>query len=194
MIDRRRFLLSSACVTAFAAPALAQQQDAPKRPPRWMMEDTIGNVITNSDFQGKFVLLFFGYTFCPDICPTTLSTIAETMDLLGDKAEEVQPLFVTVDPKRDTATVLREYTNYMHPAILGLRGPAAYTEHMAKAFKIKYVIHEPDAGDPENYAVDHSASAILVGPDGFPIKRYPHGISSQVMTEDLLAVMDQVTQ
>jgi len=202
MIDRRFFVAGTLAMTVTALPALAQHQDLsvaeddmpPERQRRWMMEDTYGNVVTNEDMQGKFTLIYFGYTGCPDVCPTTLSVIAETMDALGDQAEMVVPLFVTVDPDRDTAELLREYTGFMHPSIVGLRGPKAYTDHMVQVFNARYEVHAPDPEHPDRYLIDHTASVALVGPDGFLIKRYPYGTTAEQMSTDLSAILSEVPQ
>ena len=197
MIDRRFFVAGALAMTVATAPARAQHQDLglaeddsaapPQR--RWMMEDSTGNVVTNEDMLGKFTLIYFGYTGCPDVCPTTLSVIAEAMDALGDAADRVVPLFVTVDPEHDTALLMREYTGFMHPSIVGLRGPKAYTDHMVAAFNARYEVHVPDPAYPDRYSIDHTASVALVAPDGALIKRYPHGTTADEMAADLGAIL-----
>jgi len=199
MIDRRTLLAGAALMPLCATPGLGQHQDLGvsdaetemPRPRRWMMEDTFGTVVTNSDMLGKFILIYFGYTGCPDVCPTTLATVAEAMDLLEDRAEAVVPLFVTVDPERDTPKLMREYVSFMHPSIVGLRGPKAYTDHMVKAFNARYEKHVPDPEHPDRYAIDHTSSVALVGPDGLLIKRYPYGTSAADMAQDLGAILDE---
>lgn len=200
MIDRRTLLAGAALMPFYVKPGRGQHQDLGvsetdaemPRQRRWMMEDTYGNVLANSDLLGKFTLIYFGYTGCPDVCPTTLATVAEAMDMLGDRAGMVVPLFVTVDPERDTAILMRDYVTYMHPAMLGLRGPKAYTDHMVKTFNARYEKHVPDPEHPDRYTIDHTASVALVGPDGFLIKRYPHGTSAADMAADLGAMLDEV--
>lgn len=206
MTNRRRFIAGTLAMTVAGLPAFAQHQDLglteagpdsdieTPRPRRWMMEDTYGNVVTNEDMQGKFTLIYFGYTGCPDVCPTTLAVIAEAMDMLGDQAEGVVPLFITVDPDRDTAQLLREYTGFMHASIVGLRGPRAYTDHMVKAFNARYEFHVPDPEHPDRYSIDHTASVALVGPDGMLIKRYPHGTTASEMAEDLGQIVAEATE
>ena len=202
MIDRRFFVAGTLAMTVAGLPARAQHQDLgvsdDAQPEvlqrRWMMEDTYGNVVTNEDMLGKFTLIYFGYTGCPDVCPTTLSVIAETMDALGDQAERIVPVFVTVDPEHDTAQLLREYTGFMHPSIVGLRGPKAYTDHMVRVFNARYEVHVPDPDHPDRYSIDHTASVALVAPDGFLIKRYPHGTTADQMSSDLSAILAEVPQ
>lgn len=204
MIDRRYFLAGTIAMSLMPGHVFAQHQDlgvndadadadAPRQR-RWMMEDTYGNVVTNEDMLGKFTLIYFGYTGCPDVCPTTLSVISEMLDKLGTQAERVVPLFITVDPDHDTALLLREYTGFMHPSIVGLRGPRAYTDHMVKTFNARYEVHVPDPEYPDRYSIDHTASVALVGPDGLLIKRYPHGTTADEMAADLSAILAEAPQ
>lgn len=128
------------------------------------MTDHAGRQRTLADFRGKAVAVFFGYTHCPDVCPTGLAQLGEAVKRLGPDAERVQVLFVTVDPKRDTAEVLSHYAPAFHPSFLGLRADDATTARTAKAFKVYYRAHEPDANGA--YAVDHSASIFVFDPQG----------------------------
>jgi protein SCO1/2 len=138
--------------------------------PRYLLQDTNGRSVTNEDFRGRFQLIAFGYTYCPDICPTTLVEMAAILKQLGDQADRLQPIFVTVDPERDSAKVLKTYTEFFDPRILGLTGSPALVRRAADNFKIRYAkVREPGA---ENYAVDHSAGMILLGPDGAFIKKF----------------------
>jgi protein SCO1/2 len=119
---------------------------------------------TLADFRGKVVALFFGFTHCPDVCPTALATIARARALLGEDARQVQGLFVTVDPKRDTAAVLAKYVTAFDPTFLGLYGDAAQTERTAKEFKIYYQAQKPDGNGA--YGVDHSGQIYVLDADG----------------------------
>ncbi|MDF2141831.1 SCO family protein [Paenirhodobacter sp. CAU 1674] len=204
MLTRRLLLLGSVLALPLlpATMALADHADlepaadAPvdPMPRRYMMEDLYGNVTTNEDLQGKFVLLYFGYTGCPDVCPTSLSTLADTLDLLGDAAEQVTPVFVTVDPERDTAKLMRDYLAFFDERIIGLRGPKIYTDHMVKAFNARYEKHVPDPAQPDRYAIDHTASIAFLDPQGVLIKRYPHGTSAEDIATDMRAIMDATPQ
>lgn len=199
MLTRRTMLIAAALTALTAGPLMAQHADlepeAGTDTPmqrRFMMEDVYGNVQTNEDFQGRFALIYFGYTGCPDVCPTSLATMADALDLLGDKADGIAPIFVTVDPERDTAKLLRDYTGFFHERIIALRGPKAYTDHMVKAFNARYEIHIPDPAQPDRYSIDHTASIAFLGPDGMLIKRYPHGTTAEAMAKDIAAIMDEV--
>lgn len=126
--------------------------------------DHDGKLRRLSDFRGKVTALFFGYTHCPDVCPTTLSDLAKAVKLLGDRGKEVQVLFVTLDPERDTADVLRRYVPYFNPDFLGLRADAAATGKMAQDFKIFFARQEsPSKG---GYTIDHSAGIYVYDKKG----------------------------
>ncbi len=118
-----------------------------------------GKTVTASDFEGKVTLLYFGYTFCPDVCPTTLSNVALVLKKLGDRAKDVRLLFVTVDPNRDTLPVLKTYAAAFAPQVVGLRGNADQLAALAKRYRVAYSV-TPASGD-KPYTVTHS-SAIYV--------------------------------
>jgi protein SCO1/2 len=134
-----------------------------------------GRRVSDRDFAGKYRLVYFGFTFCPDICPTDLQQIGAAMRRLEERdpalAARVQPLFVTVDPARDTPEVMRRYAANFHPRIIGLTGSEEEIARMARAYGVYYQRAEPDASGA--YAVDHSRNTILYGPDGLPIVIVP---------------------
>src|SRR4029450_10511260 len=118
------------------------------------LHDHNGKVRTLADYRGKAVVVFFGYTQCPDVCPTTLAALAEAMKALGPEADRVQVLFVTVDPDRDTPELLKAYVPAFDPRFVGLRGDAKATEAVAKEFKVVY--QKVPGATPTTYTVDHS--------------------------------------
>ena len=126
------------------------------------LEDTSGRVRHLADFRGKAVVLFFGFTHCPDVCPTTLADLAGVMKALGADADRVQVLFVTVDPERDTPQDLDQYVHAFDPRFIALRGDPAATARVAKEFKIYY--ENRKQGD--SYTVDHSAQSYVIDPAG----------------------------
>ena len=128
------------------------------------LHDPAGNARTLADFRGKAVVVFFGYTQCPDVCPTTLATLAEAMKQLGKDADRVQVLFITVDPERDTADLLSKYVPAFDPRFLGLRGNAEETARTAKEFKILY--EKQPGASPGSYTMDHSAGTFIFDPQG----------------------------
>jgi len=127
--------------------------------------DPDGKVRTLADFKGKVVLMFFGYTQCPDVCPTTLTEMQQVMTLLGPQADKVQVLFVTVDPARDTDAILKQYVPAFDPRFLGLR-PAdeAALEKVTKDFKIYY--KKVPGSSPGSYTIDHTAGSYAFDPEG----------------------------
>ncbi len=136
-----------------------------------------------ADYRGKAVVLFFGYTQCPDVCPTTLSTLAEAMKAMGPDADRVQVLFVTVDPDRDTQALLAQYVPAFDPRFVGLRGDADATERVAKEFKILY--QKQPGPTPSTYTVDHSAGVFVFDPQGRLRLYVGHGRGPDVYVHDL---------
>jgi protein SCO1/2 len=128
------------------------------------LKDQHGQPKTLADYQGKVVLIFFGYTFCPDICPTSLARFAEVKKQLGDEATRVQVLFVTLDPERDTPEKLASYVSWFSPAFVGLYGDQAATEAAAREFKVYFAKSKGSEG--MGYAIDHSTGSYLLDPRG----------------------------
>lgn len=124
-----------------------------------------GQHVTDRSFRGKYLLIYFGYTSCRDVCPTTLTSLAAAIDALGDKADRVQPLFITVDPRRDTPAVVRQYASSFMPQLIGLTGTPDAVRRAADEYRISSVVHRAGP-EPEGYAVDHTSVIFLVGPDG----------------------------
>lgn len=133
-----------------------------------------GKAISDDDFRGRYMLVFFGYTFCPDVCPTALNEMAMTLDALGNDAEIVQPLFITIDPQRDTPEVLAEYVAAFDRRIIGLTGTAQQIASAAKAYHTYYAKAEIDGSSGDNYFMDHSAFIYLMGPDGRFLTALPY--------------------
>ena len=128
------------------------------------LPDFNGKERTLADFRGKAVVVFFGYTQCPDVCPTTLAALAEAMKRLGPEADRVQVLFITVDPERDTPDLLSKYIPAFDPRFVGLRGDAEQTARTAKEFKILY--QKQPGASPGSYTMDHSAGTFIFDPQG----------------------------
>jgi len=146
-----------------------------------------GKPRTLADFRGKAVVLFFGFTRCPDICPTTLVDMASVMKALGKDAERVQVLFVTVDPERDTPEVLAKYVPAFDPRFLGLYGDAAATQRAAKEFKIFYARNPGKT--PDSYSMDHSAQSYVIDSQGRLRLFVRHERIAQDLAEDLRALL-----
>jgi protein SCO1/2 len=146
--------------------------------------DPDGKVRTLADFKGKAVVVFFGYTQCPDVCPTTLTEMQQVMTLLGPKADKVQVLFVTVDPERDTASILKQYVPAFDSRFLGLR-PAdeAALEKVAKDFKIYY--KKVPGMTPGSYTMDHTAGSYAFDPQGQLRLYIKHAQGAETLAHDL---------
>ena len=124
-----------------------------------------GKPVTDKDFRGKYMLVYFGYTFCPDVCPTTLTAVADAMDRLGPAASRIRPVFITVDPKRDTPAVVKQYAGAFGNTITGLTGTPEEIAKVAREYRVYYAEHRTGPG-PDDYSMDHSSILYLVGPDG----------------------------
>jgi len=147
------------------------------------LTDHNGKLRKLSEFKGKAIVLFFGYTHCPDVCPTTLSEMALALKQLGADAQRVQILFVTLDPERDTTAVLAQYVPSFNPAFLGLRGSAAETIAMTRKFKVFAQKHE--TGSSSGYTLDHSASSFVFDPAGKPRLLIGFGQGPEAVVHDL---------
>jgi protein SCO1 len=146
--------------------------------------DTDGKVRTLADFKGKVVVIFFGYTQCPDVCPTTLTEMKEVMNTLGSQADKVQVLFITVDPERDTTEVLKQYVPAFDPRFLGLRPvDEASLEKVTKDFKIYY--KKVPGSSPGSYTIDHTAGSYAFDPDGHLRLYIKHAQGPETLAHDL---------
>jgi protein SCO1 len=129
------------------------------------LEDGNGRQVAAGDFRGKYMLIYFGYTFCPDVCPTTLTEVANALDRLGPKADKLQAIFITIDPKRDTPAVVKQYAAAFSPRLIGLTGSPEQIAQVAKEYRVYYAEHRTGPG-PGDYTMDHSSILYLMGPDG----------------------------
>lgn len=146
------------------------------------LTDQNGKTVSDRDFRNRYMLIFFGYTYCPDVCPTTLSTVSGALDKLGPNfTKKIVPIFVTIDPERDNAAVMKSYVEAFNPNIQGLTGTPEQIAVVAKEFKVYAAKVKGDS--PDSYTVDHSAILYLMGPDGRFVAHFTHGIS----VDDLVA-------
>lgn len=150
------------------------------------LADQAGKTRTLSDFRGKVVVMFFGYTHCPDVCPTTLAELKMVKEQLGRDGERLQVLFVTVDPERDTQELLAQYVPAFDPSFIGLRGDAAATAKVAKDFKVFY--QKVPGSKPDNYSVDHTAASYVFDPQGRLRLFVRHGNAANLVS-DLRALL-----
>ncbi|MBJ7380345.1 MAG: SCO family protein [Polynucleobacter sp.] len=153
------------------------------------LTDQYGQKRSLSDFKGKIVLIYFGYISCPDVCPGDLMAITQLMKRLKENASKVQPLFITLDPKRDTAEVLRQYLKNFYPGILGLYGSEAETLKIAKAYKTYY--EKIGRTDANNYFIDHTAFIYLINQSGKYLAFFPPGTPPERME---VMVMEELSK
>ena len=137
------------------------------------MTDQNGRRVTEKDFLGKHMLVFFGYTYCPDICPTELQVMMAALDQLGPDAEKVQPVFVSIDPARDTPEVMKAYVENFGSRLIGLTGSPDEVAAMAKAYRAYYA-KSGDTSSPDAYLMDHSSIIYLMGTDGRFVKHFAY--------------------
>lgn len=158
------------------------------------LTNAYGKRVSLADFRGRLVLLYFGYTSCPDVCPTDLLAIAQTLKSLGKPGEQVQPLFVTLDPSRDTPEVLRGYAAAFHPRLVALTGSEDEIRRVATAYKVFYekVIYDKKGSERAGifYMIDHSAFTFLLDRNGKYVMFFPPGTPPErmaVMVREQLA-------
>jgi cytochrome oxidase Cu insertion factor (SCO1/SenC/PrrC family) len=144
------------------------------------LTDHTGKLRTDENFRGKLLLIYFGYSYCPDVCPTDLQQIGLALDGLGAGAEAVQPLFITLDPERDTIAHLANYVPMFHPRLIGLTGSAEQIRRVALAYKVYHAKYPPDSPD---YVIDHSSFVYLIDEGGKYIGFFPPGTAADRMIE-----------
>lgn len=147
-----------------------------------------GETVTEKSFAGKPMLLFFGYTYCPDVCPTELQVMAEALRQLGDKASDIQPILVSIDPARDTPQVLADYVANFGPQFVGLTGTPDQVKAMADAYRVFYAKVE-NKDDPQAYLMDHSSIIYLMGADGKFLKHFTYSTDAKALAEGIAAAL-----
>lgn len=148
----------------------------------YALTDQDGRPRSSADFRGRFQLIYFGYSFCPDVCPTTLAVMSDALDKMGADANRIVPIFITVDPARDTAKVMKQYVAAFGPRFVGLTGSQAALDKVEEEFRV-YARKQPLEGG--TYAMDHSSVVYLMGPDGRLVKYYNDPLSPDQLAKDL---------
>jgi len=154
----------------------------------FQLTDQAGATVTEKDLQGRPTLIFFGFTHCPDVCPTSLFEMSEVLRAMGKDADRTGALFITVDPELDTAAHLAEYLQMFHPRMIGLTGDTAAIRAAAEAYKVYYDKVPSERGD--EYNVDHTAFIYLMGPDGKYLGFFPPGTAPERIAETLRKQID----
>jgi len=152
------------------------------------LTDHTGKQRTLADFKGKVVALFFGYTQCPDVCPTTMAEMASVLKALGPQAKDVQVLFVTLDPERDTRELLAQYVPAFDPSFIGLYGDKAATDKVAKEFKVFY--QKSKGSDPSSYTVDHTSASYIFDKQGNVRLYVRHGQGPEPIVHDIKLLLN----
>ncbi|HEX8215803.1 MAG TPA: SCO family protein [Allosphingosinicella sp.] len=151
------------------------------------LTDQNGRQVSDADFNGKYRLVYFGFSYCPDVCPVDLQSIGQGLRRLEKSdpstAAKVQPIFVSVDPERDTPPVLKDYVAAFHPRLIGLTGTPEQIASVAKAYGVYYA--KRDEGDSKEYLMDHMRIALLFGPNGEPIAIVPHDKGAEGVASEL---------
>lgn len=145
--------------------------------------DQHGRAVTEADFRGRYMLIYFGYTFCPDVCPTELQAMSQAIDELGPAGEKVTPVFITIDPTRDTVEQLAGYAEHFHPRLVALTGSPEQVAAAAKVYRVYYKKVEQE--DSSEYLMDHSSIIYLMGPDGEFLTHFSYGTEPAKMAEKI---------
>ena len=148
------------------------------------LTDQEGRRVTEKDFLGRYMLVFFGFTYCPDICPTELQVMTAALDAMGPVAEKIQPVFVSIDPERDTPEVMKAYVANFGPRLIGLTGTPEEIAAVAKAYRVYYA-KAANQNAPDDYLMDHSSIIYLMGPDGSFVKHFAYTTDVERLTSEL---------
>ena len=189
-LRRGMFLVAGIVLAAIAVFAVRLALD-PDGPPAvqaiggpFTLVDHNGRPVSDRDFQGRLLLVYFGFTNCPDMCPLAMQEVAVALDALGAASKDVQPLLVTVDPERDSPATMKRYVAQFHPAILGLTGTKEQTDAAARAYRV-YAARAKGDSVEHHYSVDHTGLIYVMGKDGKYLAHFASGTSGATMAERL---------
>ena len=184
-----------ACILMFSMAQLpvsaGSKPDAGQLPPAlatlfggpFSLIDHTGAVRNDEDYRGRYMLIYFGYTTCPSICPANLQHMSNALDELGTQAEAIVPIFVSIDPARDRPEVLKDYVEHFGERFVGLTGDEAQIRKIAKAYRVHRRKVLPEDAAPDDYLVDHASITYLMGPDGTFRTLFPHDTTGSIMAE-----------
>ena len=153
------------------------------------LTDQTGKTVTNADFKGRYMLVYFGYTFCPDVCPTELQVMSAALDKLGPAGNNIVPIFITVDPARDTPKVMAQYVANFNPRFVGLTGSAEQIAAVAKAYRVYYAKAKGWEKAGDSYLMDHSSIIYLMGPDGKFVQHFTYTTDASGLADKLKAAV-----
>ncbi len=158
----------------------------------FILVDTRGEPVNENVLIGRYTLIYFGFTYCPDICPLTLQALTEALDILGPAGDNILPIFISLDPERDTPDVMADYVANFHPRFMGLTGTVEQTEEAARQYRVyaaKSFIKDADGNDTEEYLVDHTGFTYLMTPTGRYADHFSKDTTAQQMAERLKQIM-----
>lgn len=167
-----------------APPSQAQSSGTALIGGDFQLTDSTGKIYTPADFKGRYMLVYFGFTHCPDICPTSLLLIDTVLEDMGSKGDAIVPVFITLDPERDTPKIVGDYVKHFGPRLVGLTGTPEQIRQAAEAYKVYYRKVE-DKSSGLGYMIDHSGYFYLMGPDGKYLTHFSHGVSESALQEGL---------
>lgn len=152
--------------------------------------DDEGQTKTDKDFRGRYMLIYFGYTYCPDVCPTALQSMTQAMDQLPPESQaKITPIFITIDPERDTAKQLKAYVENFHPRLVGLTGTPEQIAQTARLYRVYFGRAKDEREESTEYLMDHSSIIFLMDPDGQYVTHFTHATTPEKMAEKLATVV-----
>ena len=188
LIRRNAWIAVAAFLIALVLLSVWERMHAP--PPvaiggPFTLTDQTGKLVSDKDFRGKIEVIYFGFTHCPDACPTTLTLISSAMKKLGpEKAKKIQPIFITLDPERDTPPVMAEYVNYFVPGMAGLTGTPAQIADVAREFRVAYQkVKDPNSDQP--YTIDHASVIYIMDRENRFLKHFTQGATADQLAQAL---------
>ena len=152
------------------------------------LTDHAGKRVTDQDFRGRYMLVFFGFTYCPDVCPSALQVVSAALNKLGPKADRFAPVFITIDPERDKPAELSSYVQSFHPRLVGLTGSPEEIDHAVKAYRV-YVRKTEDPKSSAGYTFDHTSLIYVMGPDGTYRTHFTHTTNADALAERLESLL-----
>jgi protein SCO1/2 len=195
-LTRRMFVAGLLLLVAAAIAVFALRSEAVRRPGSgvalvggpFSMTNHLGEAVTEKTFLGKPSLLFFGFTYCPDVCPTELQVMAAALEELGEKGKDIQPIFVSIDPARDTPAVMAAYVANFGDRFVGLTGSPEQVATMAGAYRVFYAKQE-NKDRPSDYLMDHSSIIYLMGADGSFLKHFSYTADAHILAGEIAAAL-----
>ena len=152
--------------------------------PKFSLTDENGQIVSETDYGASYKLIYFGFTYCPDVCPLQLQIISQALDRLGAQAAHITPLFISLDSARDTPAILKDYTNHFHPRLIGLSGTNAQIKAAAQSFKI-YFNKIADESSQAGYTIDHSSIVYLLAPNNHVVRYFTARDTDETIAQDL---------